>query len=81
MPYIDDKAKRQLNYHQNRAVTAGELNYIITLTCLDFLPEKPSYSDFNTIIGALECAKLEMYRRMVVPYEDQKKHENGDVYP
>ena len=31
-------------------------------------------------IGALEAAKLEFYRRVVAPYEDQKMLDNGDVY-
>jgi len=34
----------------------------------------------NAIIGALECAKLELYRRVAAPYEDDKIAENGDVY-
>lgn len=31
--------------------------------------------------GAIECAKLEFYRRVAAPYEDKKIAENGDVYP
>ena len=30
--------------------------------------------------GALESAKLEFYRRVVAPYEDEKMNLNGDVY-
>ena len=29
---------------------------------------------------ALECAKLELYRRLAAPYEDEKRKETGDVY-
>lgn len=60
---------------------AGELNFAITTLCLDY--ERfygRSYKVFNEIIGALECAKLEMYRRMIAPYEDMKVVENGDVF-
>lgn len=32
------------------------------------------------MVGALECAKLELYRRIAIPYEEQKIQENGDVY-
>ena len=39
-----------------------------------------SYSVMNEIVGALECAKLEMYRRIYAPYEDEKIEANGDVY-
>ena len=28
----------------------------------------------------LECAKLELYRRVAAPYEDEKIDQNGDVY-
>lgn len=56
----------------------GELNYVITRLVLSMKPK--SYSDYNALIGVLECVKLELYRRAVAPYEDKKKEENGDVY-
>ncbi len=34
----------------------------------------------GAVIGVLECAKLELYARVVRPYEDVKKMLNGDVY-
>ena len=63
--------------------TAGELNYAITTMVLEFLGDKPKYHDFFGAIRALECAKLklELYRRVVGPYEDQAIARNGDVYP
>jgi hypothetical protein len=39
-----------------------------------------SYRTINDVLGALEGAKLEFYRRVAAPYEDQKIQENGDVY-
>jgi hypothetical protein len=39
-----------------------------------------SYADYNSIIGVLECAKLEIYRRTAAPYEDEKIEQNGDVF-
>ena len=59
----------------------GVLNYVLTRILLAFIGPAPTYTDFNAAIGALECAKLELYRRMVAPYEDRKCAENGDVYP
>ncbi len=38
------------------------------------------YSKINSLIGVLECAKLELYRRVAAPYENDKIDENGDVY-
>lgn len=31
-------------------------------------------------MGVLECVKQEYYRRVAIPYEDQAKERNGDVY-
>ena len=38
------------------------------------------YAHLNEALGALESAKLELYRRLAAPYEDEKKSETGDVY-
>lgn len=56
----------------------GHLNYIITKLLVELKPQ--NYKEFNAIIGVLESAKLEFYRRKVTPYEDKKIEENGDVY-
>ena len=55
----------------------GVLNYILTKIILESGPV--DYTDINNLIGALECCKLELYRRIAVPYEDKKIQENGDV--
>lgn len=55
----------------------GHLNYIITKLLLDTEPKR--YSDFNDLIGILECAKLELYRHVIGKYEDIKIIENGDI--
>lgn len=57
----------------------GCINYIIT-ALITRAYEKTSYREINDIIGALECAKLEFYRRQAAPYENQKCYENSDVY-
>lgn len=84
MPYIrpeirallDPKIKELKGYW-----SPGELNYIITSIVRYSLPAvNASYKDFNDVVGVLECAKQELYRRMVAPYEDKKIKENGDVY-
>ena len=38
-----------------------------------------SYSNYAECIAALECAKIELYRRKIAPYEDKKIEENGDI--
>ena len=62
--------------------TAGDLNYLITSLCHRYLALKgTSYTTLNEVVGVLACAQLELYRRVVVPYEDAKIQENGDVKP
>lgn len=62
--------------------TAGELNYAVTeLIKAFYFNGKPGYEAINAVIGALEGAKTEFYRRVAVPYEDEKIEQNGDVYP
>ena len=60
---------------------AGDMNYIITEIMVGFFNRnKLNYSRINMFMGALECCKLELYRRLAAPYEDEKIKENGDVY-
>jgi hypothetical protein len=59
--------------------TSGELNFAITTIILAFLGEHPKYDDFNTVIGVLECAKLELYRIQIAEYEELKRHLNGKI--
>lgn len=80
MPYIkwEDRDELEMGSPPNNA---GELNYLLTRQVLRFLgPVTPTYTAYNEAIGALECAKLELYRRMVATYEDEKIKQNGDVY-
>jgi len=60
--------------------TPGELNYILTMIINNYWQTNGGYRAINDIVGALEGAKLEFYRRVAAPYEDQKIKENGDVY-
>ena len=62
--------------------TAGELNYAFTLIINDYLKRfGVSYGRINDVVGALECCKLELYRRVAAGYEDKKCKDNGDVEP
>jgi hypothetical protein len=85
MPYvkIDDRDK----YHvkAKTAITPGQLNFQITQLITQYVRENQgstglTYSLLNEVVGALESAKLEFYRRAVVPYESVKISENGDMY-
>ncbi len=80
MPYIKQDDRDRIN-NGGEPTTAGELNYLITMKIDSYLNHKGiSYTNLNEVIGVLECAKLEIYRRLVSNYEDEKIAENGDVY-
>jgi len=79
MQYIKDDRRYTLQMAPWYARDAGELNYAITILCLKYAGQF-NYAKINEVIGVLECAKLEFYRRLAAPYEDTKIKENGDVY-
>lgn len=81
MPYLPIDRKADLEFGEIFPETAGDLNYAVTMQCLDFLDRSEGrYADYATIVGALECAKLEFYRRALAVYEDECIEHNGDVY-
>lgn len=81
MPYVTQDRRKDLLSLRDPPNTAGDLNFMIT-KFLDayLLQRKLTYGAINEAIGVLECAKLELYRRIAVPYEDGKAKTNGDVY-
>ncbi len=89
MPYVDKRSRDAFDHDladledtiAERGCSAGELNYIVTRVARMFIRTlgPTSYSSINEAVGALECAKLELYRRLAAPHEDRKLAENGDV--
>ena len=80
MPYIsrDDRMRVQKDHNPKNA---GELNYLITLICINYIIANGArYQQCNDVMGALSGVDKEFYRRLIAPYEDQKIKENGDVY-
>ena len=84
MPYLKDKAHREIldivyktmmSIFQTRGFT-GSINYLLFKLAKEHCK---SYSDYQKFIGELEACKLEIYRRLAAPYEDEKIKENGDV--
>ncbi len=84
MPYIKQERRKALSPHLRAAGKAienpGDLNYAITLLAKLYLAREPmNYQRINDVLGAMEGAKMELYRRAAVPYEEGKIKENGDV--
>lgn len=83
MPYISRARRDKQHYFGGNlpALEAGDLNFQISRLMNDYIMSKGlSYRIINELVGVLECAKLELYRRIAVPYENQKLAEHGDVY-
>ena len=88
MPYINQTDRVKFNYAldvlamllKGNPNYEGDLNYCLGYLVTSLLQDNLRYAEVNRIIGALECAKLEIYRRLVAPYEDLKVDENGDVF-
>lgn len=72
MPYITIKARRRLDQTPD-PLDAGELNYVITMLLQNHLAQHGlSYAAINAVLGALEEAKADVYRRVALPYEEHK---------
>ena len=60
---------------------SGELNYLIFSIIANHIELVGLNYNLaqNLIGGTLTCCQLELYRRLLTPYEDEKKVVNGDV--
>ncbi len=88
MPYIESDTRPRFEYPLMRLLqivsddfTDGDLNYVLTRICDHWLvTHGVNYEHISDVVKALECAKLEFYRKVAVPYEDKKCRQNGEVY-
>ena len=84
MPYIAKsdrvKFKEDISEIASKIETDGELNYVISRICHEFIKTHGKrYSTLNTVHGVLNCVDKELYRRITSPYEDEKIKQNGDI--
>lgn len=90
MPYIGQD-RRVLLGREGLCTSGkpGDLAYIIyreALTALGINPETgyamngaPRFEDYAKVVGAIECAKMELYRRLIAKSEDLAIERNGDL--
>ena len=85
MPYIDKEDRDQYHDTIMKAVELlkdkpiGHFNYVVSSILWKLFSNKRGYTYGNSLMGVLSCIAQEFYRRMLVPYEDDKIKENGDV--
>jgi hypothetical protein len=88
MPYIEEKERPPIDLHLEPIInmiadcqlSPGDLNYIITRIVIAEVAGNARYASYEAMLGRLEAVKLEWWRRVMVPYEDRKRDQNGDVF-
>ena len=94
MPYIDETSRKVLDRYiddladvitnhseldnENVMVVLGDLNYCMSRLIGQVMGDT-SYAKVAMITGVLENVKQEFYRRVAVPYEEEKIVQNGDI--
>ncbi len=84
LPYIKKENREEIDPFVEKLFdhleTKGDMNYAITKLLHKYIKrEGLKYSNLNDAIGIVECVKLELYRKVVVNYENIKIEENGDI--
>jgi len=80
MPYIPKSQRNKIKH--GALENAGSLNYTLHQLLHDYFDQnKINYQTLNDVIGVLECAKQELYRRIACDYENRKILQNGDCEP
>lgn len=85
MPYIKQAKRDELQaaivdlLDALELSTPGDLNFVISSLIWSKWMDDPSYTKGNELMGVLECAKLEFYRRRLAAYENRAITANGDL--
>jgi len=91
MPYLLDKDKKKVierggedleNYYSSLSAQdfAGHLNFLNFFLVKKWIKKNgQKYWIFSLFVGTLVCCVLEIYRRLVAPYEEEKIKSSGDV--
>jgi hypothetical protein len=84
MPYITPD--RRFGAIDSYPETSGELTYLLQQMLDSYLSHKLEttgevrFADLNDCLGALRAAQFDFEDRVLKPYEERKRLENGDVW-
>ena len=81
-PIIDALAKELMWYDSTLDkvhVNYGDINYVVSKVFKKIFEANSKYDTVNSLVGVLECIKMEYYSQQARPYEDLKIKENGDI--
>lgn len=70
--------KANLNNPNDFSNFLGRINYCFSRVIMGVM-KTTSYKNIAMVTGVLENIKQEFYRRIAIPYEEQKITENGDI--
>jgi len=78
MPYI---LKKDREAAKDMFKDSGDFAYKLTTVYLEYLEQNGlRFKYFASLVGVVVLSLLELWRRVICPYEDRKRMENGDVY-
>ncbi len=60
---------------------AGELCYLLYAQCVAYLDGARAFNRYAEVLGAISALQACFLHDHVLPYEMEKKSENGDVSP
>jgi hypothetical protein len=87
MPYTEPQDRVKVDELIAGAVShtgdwsAGDLTYGLTKLVVAWIKSHgKKYLNLAIVMGCLFCTAFELYRRVIAPYEDKKRQDNGDVY-
>jgi len=79
MPHLNQGVMASID-DGRKAMKAGELTYVLYKECIQFVARNGrSFTVYCTVVGALVCCLLELYRLKIGPYEQEKIAENGEA--
>jgi len=81
VPYIRQERRAELDDIIDQLGDAlamdGDLNYVLFALCKRYV--HPSYNNYKNYLGELGECIAEIRRRILVPYEEERCKESGDV--
>lgn len=80
MPYLTEERKLELATGLT-PTTSGDLTYQIQQAIQTYLKtDRVNFARLAEVLGILEAAKVDFVDRVLLPYERNKRTENGDVW-
>jgi len=89
MPYINRRRRTEIDEGQFPQ-TPGDLSYVFTAAIIKYIdthstvpragPRKVTSQIISDICGAWKMTETEFIRQLIIPFEEGKRLENGDLY-